>query len=96
VLYAGLCVAVNNTNNGWTLTAEEEARFDLQQDGDERSWWSSKWVYLLNDSDCPNFRKGSHNDTFYKLFDDNFFNEFIQKCVERINTLWEEWKMNRN
>jgi hypothetical protein len=94
-LYAGLCVAVNNENQGWVLSTKESNKLNIAQDLSENNWWSTKWVYLpdgnqnVNDRENPNFK--NHNDAYYKLYSKAHFNEFVDKCVILINEMWEKW-----
>ena len=93
VIYAGLCVALNNESHEWQLNEAEEKQFDLMPEGED--WWSTKWGYMpdgcqsFNDAIYPNFR--NHNDAFFRLFDEEHFNEFVKKSVAQINKMWEQW-----
>lgn len=45
----------------------------------------------INDnSDCPNFH--DCNEAFYKLFDDDYFEVFVEDCVLKIEDLWKDWE----
>ncbi|MGN1116600.1 MAG: PD-(D/E)XK nuclease family protein [Candidatus Ornithomonoglobus sp.] len=45
-------------------------------------WWL-KWVYLPDEAATPYF-KDTKNKSFYKLFDDEYFNDMIEKSVDTI------------
>jgi hypothetical protein len=90
-LYFGLVVVKDGKKAGWCVTAEEGERFGLVNNKNDKSEWSDKWEYLLDDefNDRPKFR--NHNDCFYNLFDEAYFNGFAERCAARINEMWEVW-----
>ena len=90
-LFAGLCVATDHENKGWKLTEKESRSLNLSEREDTNWWWSAKWEYLPTQNEYPRF-KGGGNETFYKLFDENYFDEFVIICAKRINELWKQWE----
>jgi len=90
-LYAGLCVVTDGEHKGWTLTDEECERFNVSAYNKKDDWWSNKWTHLPSEDERPHF-KNTEVDNFYKLFDKDYFDEFVEKCVTLINNLWNEWE----
>ena len=58
---------------------------------DEGGWWFY-WEYLpVHDKKgtyAPDFK--ANNEVFFKLFDDEYFEEYVDKCVSRISAIIEE------
>lgn len=92
-LYCGFVVAENGDNPGKLVMSHKdiEKHIEVPHGFYEDSWWFY-WEYLLGDDErtTPNFV--NTNDTMIKLFDDEFFREFVDKCVERIIELTNEMK----
>ena len=90
-LWFGLCVAENRENPWkWILTDKEEAKYGLEQEPDY-TWWSTSWDYLPNDENSsPNFKES--NESFYRLFDERYFDEDVAACVKKIAEKWNEWE----
>jgi hypothetical protein len=87
-LYAGLCVVTDNDNKGWTLTPEECKKYNIEQN--DSDWWSKLWGYLPCESEALDFK--NCDDNFYNLFDEHYFNEFVEKCIKQINMMWNEYE----
>ena len=45
------------------------------------------WVYLPSEEQCLNFYQPDLENSFYDLFDEVYFEQFIEKCIKRINEL---------
>lgn len=45
------------------------------------------WEYLPSNEGKPNFHQPDLDDVFYNLFDEVYFEQFIEKCVKRVNEL---------
>ena len=89
LLFCGLLVASDKGYDGWLLTDDEGERLNLAPKG-KNTHWSKKFQSFPDCSEHPNFK--NHNDAFYNLFDGVFFNEYVKKCIARINELWEQWE----
>jgi hypothetical protein len=88
-LYAGLCVVTDGKNDGWTLSEKDCEMLSIEQC--DNDWWSNKWSYLPNETDTPHFKTNDEN-SFFRLFDKEYFNVFVGKCVKVINESWELWE----
>jgi len=86
-LVAGLLIAGERGHNGWTLSKEESRKFGLYQRNNNN--WSNKFQPLLR-SNSAGFR--DHNDAFYNLFDEAFFDDYVKKCVMQVEQLWTQWE----
>ncbi|WP_373483955.1 PD-(D/E)XK nuclease family protein [Acetobacterium sp.] len=81
--FIGFCTPINNTCDGVQLTMDEIRKNLVNIDSNRLKidYW---WIYieeLLLENESPNFN--AHNEAYYKLFDENHFNAFIENCVER-------------
>lgn len=81
--FIGFCTPINNTCDGVQLTMDEIRKNLVNIDSNRLKidYW---WIYieeLLLENESPNFN--AHNEAYYKLFDENHFNVFIENCVER-------------
>jgi len=45
------------------------------------------WAYLPSEEESPNFYQPELENSFYDLFDEAYFKQFIEKCIKRINEL---------
>lgn len=93
-LYCGFVLAENNEN---TLDASQyheliKEHMEMPHGFEDESWWFY-WEYLLNDDtdSTPNFV--NTNDVMIKMFDKEYFELFIDKCVERIIELIKEMNL---
>ncbi|MDK2562942.1 PD-(D/E)XK nuclease family protein [Romboutsia sedimentorum] len=86
VLFVGFCTPCNNVFNGKML-ANDEIRDVLPNYEPEIDGWWIYWEYLPedNESECPNFKE--FNDAYFDLFDEDKFDEFIDRCVYNIEKL---------
>ena len=85
-----------NLNNLNTEEAKPTEKNELKQyinlpHYDEGGWWFY-WEYLpVHDKKgtyAPDFK--ANNEVFFKLFDDEYFEEYVDKCVSRISAIIEE------
>ena len=85
-LFVGFVLAENNENPQKQILEENDIKKLLQKFEPEIDGWWAYWEYLpIDDNDAaytPNFK--IHNDIYYNLFDDDYFDKFIDDCVERI------------
>lgn len=91
-LYCGFVLVENNDN-----TIDASMHHDLIKEHiyipygfNDENWWFY-WEYLLDEENTPNFVYG--NDILSKLFDDECFMMFIEKCADRIKKLIREVKI---
>lgn len=74
------------------MAHEELEQYVNAKYGFRDNYWWFYWEYLLDDKEelSPNFVEA--NDTFIKLFDEKYFDNFTNECVERILELTKEMK----
>lgn len=84
-IFIGYCCPVNGEATNKTLSSEE-IKSILQVEPCTDNWWAY-WEYAPNDDEVesPNFRE--HNDSYYQLFDKNYFEQFTSICAEKIKKL---------
>lgn len=85
-LFCGFGVAYNNEITDEKTTEKNELKQYINLPHyDEGGWWFY-WEYLpVHDKKgtyAPDFK--ANNEVFFRLFDDAYFEEFVDKCVERI------------
>lgn len=91
-LYCGFVEAENGIFHKISMTPEEiEQNISIPDDCHTGDVWLY-WEYLLNDEkeSIPNFV--DTNEALKKLFDKKYFDEFTDKCVNRIIELIEQVK----
>lgn len=84
-IFIGYCCPVNGEATNKTLSSDE-IKSILQVEPCTDNWWAY-WEYTPNDDEMqsPNFRE--HNDSYYQLFDNNYFEQFTNTCAEKIKEL---------
>lgn len=91
-LFVGFVVAENNENPQKQILEENDIKKLLPKFESEIDSWWAYWEYLpIDDKDAaytPNFK--IHNDIYYNLFDDDYFDKFIDDCVLRIINILEK------
>ena len=96
-LVAGLLISGNKEHKNWSqwaLSDEESKRFGLYQ---RNGHWSNKFQQPFLKSNRVIFRyHRDHNETFYNLFDNEFFNEYVHICVAEVEHLWAKWEREIN
>ena len=88
-LDAGFVVAVNGEFSQQVLT-ESEIKIHLPHiDPAVLNWWAY-WEHLPveDENQVPNFKYQDDENLYFNLFDEAYFNEFINKSMERIETMF--------
>ena len=83
-LYAGLIITENSERTPATVTATKNLRTVIT-DGtlNSTSWWLT-WRYLFDtDGKRPDFK--SHNETYYDLADDTYFESFVDSAMNDVH-----------
>lgn len=52
------------------------------------------WDYLPNNEESPLFHKPPLENNFYNLFEEQYFEQFIQSCLRRIEQLTQNLPTN--
>lgn len=95
-IYVGLCTPVNGEHQGNQLSkAEIKKRYpkiDIEDKPDNFDGW---WIYyemlpVPEETESPDFQ--DFNDAYYKLYDDEAFEIFLQGSINTINGLIEKTK----
>ena len=89
-LYAGFCVPIHGKAGKQQLTENEIKEQITHLEPKISDWWAY-WEYIpVDDSDIsPDFKHPDTNNAYYKLFDQVYFDDFINKCVKRIQEIWK-------
>lgn len=88
VLYfVGFVVAVDRKGTNQFLTENEIKKYIPHIEASIENWLAY-WEYPLHEVEVPNFKFLEENDLYFKLFDSQFFEVFIKKCIDRINILF--------
>lgn len=86
-LFCGFCTPEKNKNAG-ELFMENEIRkllnFDDVQELTKTNWWIH-WEYLPGKLEAPNFKDA--NEAWLGLFDKQTFDQFIEICMDKIETV---------
>ncbi len=86
-IYAGVILAKNGEWSGDLLTTEEIEKILNNKKRDiDRRWAYSEYLPNGDKGSSPNFR--DLNDEYFKLYDEAYFNEFIDKSVKRIMDMY--------
>lgn len=93
-LFCGFGVSYNGEITDEKLTCKEELKKYISLPHyDEGGWWFY-WEYLpVHDNKgtyTPDFK--SNNDVFFKLFDDEYFEDFVKKSFNQIEKVIKEAK----
>ena len=93
-LFCGFGVAYNNEITEEKTTEKNELKQYINLPHyDEGGWWFY-WEYLpVHDKKgtyAPDFK--ASNEVFFKLFDDEYFEEFVDKCIIQIKKTINEAK----
>jgi hypothetical protein len=92
-LFAGFCVAYKEKSVEQILQilTEDEIKKHIQHVNLRLGGKWAYWEYLPEDNQgaSPNFKYPDDNDNYFKLYDENFFNEFIAECIKKINMILE-------
>lgn len=87
-LYCGFVVAQNAVNPGELVLSRDEINRNIRGSNAlskcaKDTWWHY-WEWLIKDDErsSPNFKYT--NETMIELFDKEYFDSFVKKCVERI------------
>ena len=83
--FIGYCCPVEGEATNRTLSSEE-IKLILQVEPCIDGWWAY-WEYAPNDDEIqsPDFRE--HNEPYYQLLNEDYFEEFTSVCAERIKEL---------
>ncbi|MHC1717719.1 MAG: PD-(D/E)XK nuclease family protein [Acidaminococcaceae bacterium] len=95
-IFCGYCTPEKKEDAGNKLSvseAEEILNYKCAFPSIEDSWWLY-WEYLPNEEDTANFKNA--NNAWYDLFDDNKFEQFIDKCMETIEKVLAMWKQTNS
>lgn len=91
-LYCGYCIAYKKESGPQRLTEKEIKHFIPHVEPKIDNWWAY-WEYLPIDdeNEVPYFEyfNVEDNDLYFKLYDEGYFNYFIDSCVNRISQLYE-------
>ena len=88
VLFAGYClydVDNNNQLNKWDDNLFEEISNQTSNlENEKENWWVT-WDYIPSEENAPNFN--NENDILFKLYDKDYYNKFIEECINKIEEL---------
>lgn len=82
-IIVGYCCPVNGKAGKQPLN-QEEAETILNIKLRSNDWWAS-CEYCTIENECPDFK--NMNDAYYKLFDEAYFNKYIDYCTDKILSL---------
>lgn len=84
-IYIGYCCVIDGQAGKQSLT-EKEIKNILNVEPCIDDWWLY-WEFLPvdNEIECPNFK--SLNEEYFKLYDDESFNKFVDVSVQKIKKL---------
>ncbi|MBD8026329.1 PD-(D/E)XK nuclease family protein [Ureibacillus sp. Re31] len=86
-IFAGFVVANNGKLEDQKLTEKEIKKCLPHIVPKIDSYWAY-WEYLPNDEDAPNFKYPEENDLYFKLYDDRYYENFINECIKKINMIF--------
>lgn len=88
-MYVGYCCPVNQRKTDEQILSENEIKTILDVEPVLDGWWAY-YEYCQRDdqSDYPDFI--NINDEYLKLFDEEYFNRFVDTCAKRILSLLRE------
>ncbi|WP_186321422.1 PD-(D/E)XK nuclease family protein [Bacillus sp. FJAT-22090] len=88
-LYAGFVVAMNGEAGQQVLSEKEIGEYIPHIEPCIDNWWAY-WELLPHDDETlvPNFKRPNDEDLYFKLFDEVYFKEFIDKTMERIEVIF--------
>lgn len=88
-LFAGFCVPYHKKSDKQMLTKEEIQKF-IPSISEARinNWWAY-WEHLPNKDNTPNFKNFDSGNLYFQLFDQCNFDNFINKCLEKIKQMYE-------
>lgn len=90
-IYVGLCTPVNGEHQGNQLSKTEITKrypkIDIDDKSDNIDGW---WIYyemlpVPEETESPDFQ--DFNDAYYKLYDDEAFEVFLNGSIDKINCL---------
>ncbi len=96
-LFCGFVNAQNGANPGKTIFPDEEYTKYLKfPNGLYKDYWWIYWEYMINDdeSKTPNFM--NNNNVLFNLFDEEYFDYFVDKCVEQIKRIFQTMHKDNN
>lgn len=95
-LDAGFVTAVNGKYSQQVLTEEEIKLHIPNLNPIFLNWWTY-WEHLPVDDEnqVPNFKHPDDGDLYFSLYDEVYFNEFINKSTERIEMLFPKQKREK-
>lgn len=91
-LYCGFCVAENEDTPGKLVMSHEEIKnyINVPYGFRDSTWWFY-YEYLLNDKERLSFFDNNNNEIL-RLFNEEYFEEYTDKCVERIMQMTQEMR----
>lgn len=88
ILICGFCLFDTKKKDQfdkWTDENYNEIKSCINNIGKNNDNWWVDWIRLPNDDDAPNFK--NEYDDFLNLFDKDYYDKFIDNCMERINDM---------
>lgn len=83
---AGFVLAKNGKLEGQVLSETEIKNYLPHIEPSFNSYWAY-WEYLPNEESAPNFKYPEESDLYFKLYDDQYYENFINECIKGINMI---------